>query len=216
MGGSVARVTATRTDRTVEVFADIACPFAHVGLRRFVELRAECGRIAPLLRVRAWPLELVNDVALDGPGLAPKVAALRAVVAPTRFAGFDPARFPATTLPALAAEAAAYRLGVDAGEAFSLAVRDALFEDGADIADPAVIRELCRAQGTPQPGPADDVAVRDDRRAGAGRGVVGSPHFFTEDGDFFCPSLDIHHEGDAYDVRFDGEGLERFAASVFG
>jgi hypothetical protein len=46
--------------RLVEVFADVGCPFAHVGLRRFVERRDELGRDDVVLWVRAWPLELVN------------------------------------------------------------------------------------------------------------------------------------------------------------
>ena len=44
----------------VDVFADVRCPFAHVGLRRLVTRRKQLGAQL-LLRVRAWPLELVND-----------------------------------------------------------------------------------------------------------------------------------------------------------
>jgi hypothetical protein len=62
----------------LEMFADIACPFTHVGLRRFAALREARGTTAPRLRVRAWPLELVNGRPFDGPTVAPKVAALRA------------------------------------------------------------------------------------------------------------------------------------------
>lgn len=47
--------------RVVEVFADITCPFTHVGLRRLVRHRESVGRNDVVLRVRAWPLELVND-----------------------------------------------------------------------------------------------------------------------------------------------------------
>jgi hypothetical protein len=46
--------------RVVEVFADVSCPFAHVGLRRLVEQRDKLARDDIVLRVRAWPLELVN------------------------------------------------------------------------------------------------------------------------------------------------------------
>ena len=49
---------------------------------------------APVLQVRAWPLELVNATALDGASLVQKVDALRAEVAVDRFGGFDPGRFP--------------------------------------------------------------------------------------------------------------------------
>ena len=60
--------------RTVEVFADVVCPFAHVGLRRFVARRAELGRSRPLLLVRAWPLELVNAKPFDPASVARNVA----------------------------------------------------------------------------------------------------------------------------------------------
>ena len=43
----------------IEVFADVVCPFTHVGLRRLVDRRDELGASA-VLRVRAWPLELIN------------------------------------------------------------------------------------------------------------------------------------------------------------
>ena len=54
------------------------------------------------LRLRAWPLELVNDAPLDADLIADEVAALRAHVAPDLFAGFDPQHFPKTSLPTLA------------------------------------------------------------------------------------------------------------------
>ena len=107
----------------VEVYADVACPFAHAGLARFVAYRGERGRTEPRLRVRAWPLELVNGSPFDGSALAPKVEALRAGVAPDRFGGFDPAGFPRSSLPAMASEAAAHRASPEVGERFSLAVR---------------------------------------------------------------------------------------------
>ena len=49
---------------TVEVFAEITCPFAYVGLTRVSEHVAELGRPVEVL-VRAWPLEWVNGTLLD-------------------------------------------------------------------------------------------------------------------------------------------------------
>src|SRR3954464_13451066 len=48
-----------RTPVRIEVFADVACPFTHVGLCRLVARRRESNSDA-VLWVRAWPLELVN------------------------------------------------------------------------------------------------------------------------------------------------------------
>jgi predicted DsbA family dithiol-disulfide isomerase len=136
--------------QVIDVFADVACPFAHVGLHGFTSYRQRRGRTDPILRVRAWPLELVNGKPLDGPSLAPKIEALRADVAPDLFAGFDKFRFPATTLPAMAAEASAYGQGLEVGERFSLAIRHALFNDGLDVSDEEVLRKLCHANGVPE------------------------------------------------------------------
>jgi predicted DsbA family dithiol-disulfide isomerase len=199
----------------VEVFADVGCPFTHVGLNRFRAYRQQRGRTDPILRVRAWPLELVNRKALDGRSLAPKVEALRAGVASDLFVGFNSDRFPASTLPAMAAEAAAYRQDLQIGERFSFAIRHALFEDGLDVSDDDVLQDLRRAHSIPPPREDDRSAVQDDFAEGKGRGVAGSPHFFTADGDFFCPSLHIEHDDDGYEASFDPVGFERFVTAAF-
>jgi predicted DsbA family dithiol-disulfide isomerase len=198
----------------VEVFADVACPFTHVGLRRITAHR-DANAPGATLRLRAWPLELVNGVGLAGPALAPKVAALRAGVAPDLFAGFDPDRFPGTTLPAMASEAAAYRVDDATGERFARLVRDALFEQGLDVADHEVLHRLREAAGVPDPTAGDEAQVRTDFEEGRARGVQGSPHFFTPGGDFFCPSLDITHPDGRLEIAFDRDGFDAFVAAAF-
>lgn len=189
--------------RVVEVFADVTCPFTHASLRIITGTRDAQGSDTRFL-VRAWPLQL------DGPALVPKVAALRDEVTPSLFGGFDPDRFPSTSRPALLAERAAYRRSLEAGEAFALRVREALFEDGLDISDPDVLAGL----GAPEPTDEDEAAVDADRAEGERRGVRGSPHYFCGDEGFFCPQLDIDHEGGELHVAFDRHGFERFAAKV--
>ncbi len=200
----------------IEVFADVGCPFTHVGLHRFVEHRERAGRSAPILRVRAWPLELVNGAPMEGPVVAPKADALRPGPAPDLFGGFDGSVFPASTLPALAATAAAYRVGPEVGERFAVAVRDALFEDGADVADAAVLAALRSSLGVPDPTDVDLAAVHADLADGRARGVIGSPHFFTAGGDFFCPSLDIAHTDGGLQIAFDVDGFSRFLSVALG
>lgn len=202
--------------RSLEVFADIACPFAHAGLARFCAARAEAGLREPVLVVRAWPLELINEQPHDGHALAPKVRALRADVAPDRFGGFDASRFPTTSIPALEAEAAARSRGLELGELFSLAVRDALFDQGLDISSPDVLDQLRREFDLPGAGSMELGMVERDLEEGRQRGVLGSPYFFTRGGGFFCPSLDIQHEGAEYEVQFDPQGFERFLRSALG
>ena len=198
------------------MFSDVSCPFAYVGFTRILAFRDGIGPTAPPLRARAWPLEIVNGEPLAGPALVPKVEALRRDVAPDLFAGFVPERFPRTTLHALAAEQAAFRVGTGEGMAFSLAIRRLLFEEAADVGDPAVVDGLLEAHGLPRVRPEDRDAVERDHVEGVQRGVVGSPHFFTPNGDFFCPTLDIRSNGGAYEVEFDPIGFERFIRAAFG
>jgi 2-hydroxychromene-2-carboxylate isomerase len=200
----------------ITVFADVSCPFAYVGFTRILALRDQIGPGAAPLRARSWPLEVVNGEPLAGPTLVPKVEALRRDVAPDLFGGFDPERFPSTTRPALAAEHAAYAVGLEEGMAFSLAVRRRLFEDGADVGDPAVVGALLDQLGLPQPSDEDRASIERDHEAGVALGVQGSPHFFTRDGSFFCPTLDIQHDEHGYEIEFDRAGFEHFVSAAFG
>ena len=126
----------------IEVYADVWCPFAHVGLHYVVERRSALARGDVLLDIRAWPLELVNGAPLDPDITASHVRELRSQVAPHLFGGFNPKHFPTTSLPALACVHAAYRQDLKTGEAMSLALRDALFEEGLDISRPEVLSDL--------------------------------------------------------------------------
>lgn len=202
----------------IEVFADVGCPFTHVGLRRFVERRDADPTLADVrLRVRSWPLEIVNGEPLDPQFIADEVDEIREQVAGDLFRAFDPDAFPATSLPAMALAAAGYRVDVATGEAVSLELRDLLFEQGRDIADPAVLAEVAGRHGV-----AFDVddppveLVEADHAEGEGRGVQGSPHFFTPAGAFFCPSLDISRDADGHlRITADPVGFEQFLDSCF-
>lgn len=199
----------------IEVFAELTCPFTHVGLRRFVAERDARGRIDVVLRVRAWPLELVNGEPLDPTFVAGEVAALRREVAPDLFAGFDPSTFPATSLPAFALANAAYRESDARGEAVSLALRDLLFEQGRDLTDPDVLHDLAARHGLTVTDE-DRVAAGADHAEGIERGVSGSPHFFTPVGTFFCPALEITHDDQGQmQVRPDPAGFDTFVAACF-
>lgn len=199
----------------IEVFADVGCPFTHVGLRRLVERRDELGRDDVRIRVRAWPLEVVNGRPLTGAFVAEEVVELRAQVAPDLFGGFDPAAFGSTLLPAMALGALAYEADDLVGEQVSLALRDALFEHGSNVSDPKVLEKIARDHGV---GLDLDLArVHDEHAEGVRRGVVGSPHFFTAGGSFFCPALDISHDPSGrLLVRPDPAAFEAFIEAAFG
>ncbi len=192
--GKTALGSGERGPKLLEVYADIWCPFAHVGLRAAVRERARLGRDDVELVVRAWPLELVNGAPLDPQATADHVADLRAQVAPELFDGFDPTAFPTTTLPALALASAAYGRDAAVGEAVSLALRDALFEHGLDISDAGVLRDVALTYGIDPASARHHATVLEEWRGGQKRGVKGSPHFFCGVAEAFCPSLDIERD----------------------
>ncbi len=195
---------------TIEVFADIVCPFTHVGLRRLVQRRGP-DRIEPTLHVRAWPLEWVNGAPLTAELVAEEIEALRTHVAADLFGGFDESAFPATSLPALTLVAAAYRRDTRLGERVSLHLRDALFESGRDISAPDVLAEIAIVHGLDPVTNVDFDALTADWEEGRCRGVVGSPYFFLGREGFFCPSLDIARVDGHLRTAFDRTSFEEFA-----
>lgn len=212
---TAATSTETRPTRVIEVFADVVCPFTHVGLRRFVQRRAALGRTDVRLFVRAWPLEIVNGHPLDPHVTADRIAEIRRQVAPTLFAGFNESTFPATSAPALALAAAANATSLAVGEQVSLRVRDLLFEEGRDISDRSVLAEVAAEYGVTV-APANARQVLLDHAAGVARGVIGSPHFFTPTGDFFCPAIDVQHDpSGALVLAADPARFETFLTSCF-
>jgi predicted DsbA family dithiol-disulfide isomerase len=200
----------------IEVFADIVCPFTHVGLRRLIDARDAAGAQAAV-RVRAWPLEWVNGRPIDRDLVAREIDALRLQVAPELFAGFDVATFLRTSIPAFGLAAAAYALSDTIGEAVSLAVRDALFEQRLDVADHDVLGAIANRFGVEPLDPqAAESAVGTDWQRGKARGVRASPHFFVGDCDWFCPSLVICHERDGFDIQIAADTMRDFYAAALG
>lgn len=198
----------------IEVFAEVLCPFTHVGLRRLVDRRAELGA-DDVLRVRAWPLELVNGRPLAAGLVAEEVEELRAQVAPDLFSGFDATRFPTTSLPAFTLVDAAYRRSTQLGERVSLAVRAALFEEGRDIGSADVLDDIAAAHGLDPFVGVDRAAIVADWEEGQRRGVQGSPHFFVGDEGFFCPGLEIARVGDHLQISSDPVRFEAFISRAF-
>lgn len=200
---------------TIEVFADVSCAFTHFGLHHLVDQRSARG-LDFRLHVRAWPLELVNGHPTDPAAVTRQVTALRGSIAPDLFAGFDPSALPGTTIPALGLAAAGYDVDEETGEAVSLALRDELFERGRDISDPRVLDETGARFGVVQP-PLDvaEAAVRADWHRGQLRAVVGSPHFFTPDGEgVFCPSLEITKGEEGPRIEYRAEAVDALLARL--
>ena len=199
----------------IEVYADIWCPFAHVGLRLVDEQRRRHRPDIDLI-VHAWPLELVNGAAMDPAGARRHANELREEVAPRMFAHLDADHFPTSTLEALALVARASRDGTGSGARASFAVRDALFEHGQDISDPAVLAGLAAELGVDMPDDADRQTVLDDWHTGQRRGVLGSPHFFAGDANVFCPSLAVTKDASGtLSIATDRAKLDAFLQRCF-
>lgn len=198
---------------TVEVFADITCPFAHVGLKRVAAHLAAVDPAASLI-VRAWPLEWVNGEPLAVESVVAKARALSDQLGVDDFGGLDPRSWPATTLPALELVALAYERDPQTGRAVSLELRAALFEQGRNIADEEVLAMMAGRHGL-RPHTGIGATVQADYDDGRARGVQGSPHFFVGDRDFFCPALELGHDADGQlSARFDDRGLADFLDAV--
>ena len=204
---------------TVEVFADILCPFTHVGLHTLIDRREQRGQDVPRLRIRAWPLELINGKPLEAHHVETEIVALRGSVRPDLFSGFRTETFPTTTMTAFALTAAADRTGDPAiSEAVGMALRDALFEQGLDIGRPEVVAAIAERFGLePLDHDATVAAVEADWAEGKERGVIGSPHFFTAvGGSWFCPALAISRDDVGNFIVAWKEGSEAFVDGVFG
>ena len=199
---------------TVEVFADITCPFTHLGLARVAEHLAQANGDAEI-RVRAWPLEWVNGRPLDAVATAHKIGSLREQLGIEAFVGFRVDHWPHTTIPALNLAAAAYEKNSTTGLEISLALRAALFEQGEDISDPDVLAAIADTSGLGRPPTEPSQSVLADYAEGQRRGVSGSPHFWVDDHDYFCPSLDLGHDAAGeLTARFDPDGLKAFLSKV--
>lgn len=201
----------------VEVFADVACPFAHVSLRRLRVARSERDSDSELV-VRAWPLELVNGLPLDPHHVANEIDDLRDQIVPDLFTAFEERSFPLTSIPAFGLAHVAYETSVEIGEQVSVAIRDALFEEGRPIGDPQVLAEIAARYGLSTPDPEAALASTvADWEAGRSRGVQGSPHFFVADVGEFCPALRIEKRaGGGLHIERDEDRLHAFLDRALG
>jgi predicted DsbA family dithiol-disulfide isomerase len=199
---------------TVEVFADITCPFAHVGLKRVVRRIEETSSTADVI-VRAWPLEWVNGSPLAFGPVLEKARALSDQLGVDDFRGLRADAWPATTIPALGLAAVASERDATTGLTVSLELRSALFERGDDIGDLDVLARIADAHGLTFPSGDATAAVQREYDDGRARGVQGSPHFFVASEDFFCPALELGHDADGHlTARFDAEMLDEFFARI--
>ena len=193
----------------LEVFADITCPFTHVGLKTVVSELRDLDVV-----VRAWPLEWVNGAPLEAAAVKEKVAALRSQLGTDYFKDFRDDAWPTTSIPALNLAATAFGIDASTGLDVSLALRDALFEEGRDVSDLVVLSSIAGQFGLDPPTAHAESRVLADYEDGQRRGVRGSPDFWLGDEEFFCPALTLGHDNGNLTARFDTEGFGHFLERV--
>ena len=80
----------------------------------------------------------------------------------------------------------------------------------------AVLHDLARDLGVAEVTDRHRQAVLDAWQQGTQRGVVGSPHFFTPNGAFFCPALDISRVDGHLRIRAKAGMFDEFLHAAFG
>lgn len=194
--------------RTVVVWSDLSCPWAHAAVSRLWRTRAELGLDGQVrFDHRPFSLELfnerpnaklINDVEIPVVGAAEPDAGWQVWQRPAH-------EYPVTTLLALEAVQAAKEQGLAASEQLDRALRRAFFAESRCISLRSVVLDVatsCEAVDVDALRKAlDDGRARrsviDGFETAQDRGVKGSPHLFLSDGaDAHNPGIEMHWEGE--------------------
>lgn len=194
--------------RTIALFSDIGCPWAHLSVHRLLATRRRMGLESRVsVDHRAFPLEVYNRRPTPKRILDAEVAVV---------AGLEPdagwemwqdeeQAYPVTTLLALEAVQAAKEQGLRASEELDYALRVAFFGQSQCISLRHVILEVAEKCGG-----VDAEALRDALDHGRARRalfeqavqaereqVQGSPHLFLTDAtDVHNPGIEVHWTAD--------------------
>ncbi len=193
--------------KTITVFADIGCPWAHLAVHRLHATRARLELEDDVtFDVRAFPLELFNERP------TPKLI-LDAEICVA--GGLDPGagwqlwsspsyHWPVSFLPALEAVYAAKEQSLKASEQLDRALRVAFYQQSRTISMHHEIVQVARGCDRVDAEQVDS-ALRDgrarsrvfeDKELAERSEVQGSPHLFLPDGsDVHNPGIEMHWEG---------------------
>ena len=194
--------------KTIVVYGDITCPWAHLAVYRLHAARAKLDLDDEIrLDIRSFPLELFNEQATPKNVLDAEISVA---------GGLDPeagwqmwqrpdSEYPVTSMPALEAVQAAKEQSLLASEQLDRRLRVGFFGESRvislrhEILDlaaecPAVDVELLA--DAIDSGSARDV-VMEQKAIAEGDDVNGSPHVFLPDGtDFHNPGIEMKWEGE--------------------
>lgn len=203
-----------RDPRTVVVYSDLSCSFAHLAVHRLHEARTRLrldGRV--WLDHRAFPLELFNRNINERPGVDSEVSVVGALdpAAGWRLWQGPDWTYPVTMLPPLEAVQAAKAQGWDASEQLDRALRQALWGAGAcvsmrhvilDVAASTEAVDVDRLAADLDSGRFRPAVMEQFESARDGR-VVCSPHVFLADGTNAAnPGIDVRWVNGGFGVGF--------------
>ncbi|MBM7773196.1 putative DsbA family dithiol-disulfide isomerase [Actinokineospora baliensis] len=192
---------------TIVFYADLGCPWAHIAAYRLHTTRQRLGLTERVrFDVRAFPLELINDMATPKLILDAEIPVAGALAPQARWQVWQaPAHeYPVTTVLAMEAVEVAKKQGLAASEALDLALRVALFGQSRNISMRHVVLAVAAEAGLDaeaiKAGLVDGSARAEIERQVplcAGDTVQGSPTLFLPDGSaHHNPGIALRWEGE--------------------
>lgn len=193
--------------KTIVVYADITCPWAHLAVYRLHAARHDLGLDDEVrFDVRSFPLELFNEQPTPKKILDAEISVAGALDPDAGWQMWQRAEseYPTTSLPALEAVQAAKQQSLLASEQLDRRLRVGFFGESRVISLRHEILELaaeCNAVDVEALAEALDsgdarAAVMEQRVFAEGDEVEGSPHLFLPDGtDSHNPGIDMEWHG---------------------
>ena len=195
-------------ERSILIWSDIGCPWAHLAVHRLHETRARLGLTDVVtFEHLAFPIELFNHSCTRKAMLEAELPVLGALAPEAGWQLWQRRdwEWPVTMLPPLEAVRAARLQSPEAAEALDRALRVAFWGQSKsismrhiilEIAEDCVVVDEHRLEADFDAGVAKHRVIEEWRRAAAGD-VRGSPHVFLPDGtDVHNPGTHHHWEGE--------------------
>ena len=194
--------------KTVVVYADITCPWAHLAVYRLHAARSKLDLDEEVrFDVRSFPLELFNEEPTPKKILDAEISVAGALDPDAGWQMWQrpESEYPVTSLPALEAVQAAKEQGLRASEQLDRRLRVGFFGESRIISLRHEILELaaeCSHVDVDALTEALDsgrarAAVMEQKTMAEGDAVNGSPHVFLPDGtDAHNPGIAMEWEGD--------------------
>jgi predicted DsbA family dithiol-disulfide isomerase len=193
---------------TIVVYADLACPWAHIAVARLHAARARLDLDATVqFDHRAFVLELANERSTPWRVLHAEIPVAAAAEPDAGWQMWQaaPWQWPVSSLLALEAVQAAKQQSLRASEELDLALRRAFFAQSRCITMRHVVLDVAQACDS-----VDEEAIEDALDDGRARrdvveqwratdelGVEGSPHLFLPDGtSVHNPGIEMHMQGE--------------------